>query len=109
MNFVVRNCTERMMKILKTLCEEYKIVISNSAFPQFYIESLNAFKKPSLHAKDELELTKNSSKNSIEGPAGFEMPESVPLSRHMTVAPKAHNTISDEDKNTREDIMAKLE
>ena len=41
MNFVVRNCFERMMKIIKNLSEEYHIQITNSAFPQYHIESLN--------------------------------------------------------------------
>ena len=40
MNFVVRNCAERMMKILKTLSEDYKQQLSSHS-----IESLNAFKK----------------------------------------------------------------
>jgi ribosomal protein L7Ae-like RNA K-turn-binding protein len=30
MNFVVRNCSERMLKILKTLCEDNKIPMAAS-------------------------------------------------------------------------------
>ena len=41
MNFVVRNCSERMMNILKKICEKNNIKISQSK----NIESLASFKK----------------------------------------------------------------
>jgi hypothetical protein len=40
MNFVVRNCSERMLKILKTVCEEQKIILTQDQFPNYYINSL---------------------------------------------------------------------
>ena len=49
MNFVVRNCAERMMKIIKNLGEEHKQQLNSN------IESLNAFKK--------IELTRTASKD----------------------------------------------
>lgn len=46
MNFVVRNCSERLMRFLKQLCEEHQILISQNDFiEKFKIESLNDFKK----------------------------------------------------------------
>jgi len=52
MNFVVRNCAERMMKIIKNLGDEYKQQLNSN------IESLNAFKK--------IELTRGASKDDLD-------------------------------------------
>ena len=40
MNFVVRNCSERMLKILKVVCDDQKIRLTSDQFPNFYIDSL---------------------------------------------------------------------
>ena len=40
MNFVVRNCSERMLKILKKVCEKHKFVLHSDSFPKYYIDSL---------------------------------------------------------------------
>jgi hypothetical protein len=52
MNFVVRNCAERMMKIIKNLGDECKQENNSN------IESLNAFKK--------IELSKGNSKDDLD-------------------------------------------
>lgn len=83
MNFVVRNCSERLMRFLKQLCEEHQILISQNDFiEKFKIESLNDFKKAQIGLQQ-----KDSKDDSVMEKEDFEFQE-MKLKRNMTIMPK---------------------
>lgn len=81
MNFVVRNCSERMLKILKKVCDQKKISLATDNLPQYYIDSLKQLSLPRSSAKDD-------SDQISEQPLTFQ--------RHTTFTAKTSKLIEDE-------------
>lgn len=67
LNFVVRNCSERMLKILKKVCDSHKVTLTTDHFPQYYLDSLKQL-SVTKNSRDESDLADDLSSTPLDNP-----------------------------------------